>query len=73
MAARRREAHGVFRLLGSNYPFEAGHRLLAKFRKTSVSVARAPPIRMHDQWPNTAANTPPLPHMRFFAAATALD
>ena len=37
MAARRREAHGVFRLLGSNYPFEAGHRLLAKFRKTSAS------------------------------------
>jgi hypothetical protein len=58
MAARRREAHGVFGLLASNYPFEAGHRLLAlllqrksayaeaaesKFRKTSASVARAPP------------------------------
>jgi hypothetical protein len=70
MAARGREAHGVFRLLRSNYPLEAEHWLPEKFRKTSASVARAPPIRMHGQWPNTAANNAPLPHMRLFAAAT---
>jgi len=69
MAARRREAHGVFRLLGSNYPFEAGHRLLAlllqrksayaeaaesKFRKTSASVARVSDVATVESVPDLA-------------------
>jgi len=41
MAARRREAHGVFRLLGSNYPFEAGHRLLALLLQRKSAYAEA--------------------------------
>ena len=47
---------------------EGGDYLSAE--RTAPPLRR--PFRMHDQWPNTAANTPPLPHMRFFAAATAL-